>query len=123
MRKPDNVAKIHAYTHKGPFVFFFTWCKKCGNCVAFCPCNVLAADKLGYPFLAHPERCSACGLCEMLCPDFAISVSERAPKSINFPLAVQRQLSVNDKKSTSKINISTEHGPERVAPASEKKEQ
>lgn len=53
-----------------------TWCKRCGNCVAFCPRSALAADEWGYPHLPDPERCTGCGLCEMLCPDFAITVGD-----------------------------------------------
>lgn len=56
--------------------FFPAWCKKCGNCVAFCPRKALEADKWGYPQMTQPERCTLCGLCEMLCPDFALSVGE-----------------------------------------------
>lgn len=58
--------------------FFPAWCKRCGNCVAFCPRKALAQDEWGHPFLADPERCTSCGLCEMLCPDFAISVGEES---------------------------------------------
>ncbi|MCB2188635.1 MAG: 4Fe-4S binding protein [Deltaproteobacteria bacterium] len=54
--------------------FFPAWCKRCGNCVAFCPRKALAKDEWGHPVLAKPERCTTCGLCEMLCPDFALSV-------------------------------------------------
>lgn len=56
--------------------FYSAWCKRCGNCVAFCPRQALAKDEWGYPVLANPERCTTCGLCEMLCPDFALSVGE-----------------------------------------------
>jgi 2-oxoglutarate ferredoxin oxidoreductase subunit delta len=59
--------------------FYPAWCKRCGNCVAFCPRQALGHDEWGHPRLAHPERCTACGLCEMLCPDFAISVSGTGP--------------------------------------------
>jgi 2-oxoglutarate ferredoxin oxidoreductase subunit delta len=60
---------------------FLDWCKKCGNCVAFCPSNALQLDKYGYPFLARPEKCKACHLCEKLCPDFAIGVADGGPQS------------------------------------------
>ena len=56
--------------------FYPSWCKRCGNCVAFCPRRALATDEWGYPHLADEERCTRCGLCEMLCPDLAISVGE-----------------------------------------------
>lgn len=61
---------------QGKVSFFPAWCKRCGNCVAFCPRKALAQDEWGHPFLADPKRCTTCGLCEMLCPDFAISVGE-----------------------------------------------
>jgi len=61
---------------QGKVSFFPAWCKRCGNCVAFCPRQALAQDEWGYPFLKDPKRCTTCGLCEMLCPDFAISVGE-----------------------------------------------
>ncbi|MBU0513679.1 MAG: 4Fe-4S binding protein [Proteobacteria bacterium] len=56
--------------------FFPLWCKRCGNCVEFCPRGALAQDEQKRPFLDKPERCTKCGLCEMLCPDFAICVAE-----------------------------------------------
>jgi 2-oxoglutarate ferredoxin oxidoreductase subunit delta len=64
----------------GKVTFYPAWCKRCGNCVAFCPRQALAQDEWGHPFLKDPERCTTCGLCEMLCPDFAISVGE-APQA------------------------------------------
>jgi 2-oxoglutarate ferredoxin oxidoreductase subunit delta len=72
--------------------FYPAWCKRCGNCVAFCPRGALAADEWGHPFLARPERCTACHLCEMLCPDFAISVGEpaAAPAVTPGPLPPER---------------------------------
>jgi len=58
--------------------FFPDWCKRCGNCVAFCPRKTLETDERGYPYAARPESCISCHLCEKLCPDFAITVGERA---------------------------------------------
>ena len=55
------------------------WCKRCGNCVAFCPVDALEQDEWGYPHLSRPDRCTACHLCEKLCPDFAITVGEPVP--------------------------------------------
>jgi len=52
------------------------WCKRCGICIAFCPKQVLEADKDAYPTVKDLEQCSACRLCEMRCPDFAIVVSK-----------------------------------------------
>jgi 2-oxoglutarate ferredoxin oxidoreductase subunit delta len=56
--------------------FYHSWCKRCGNCVAFCPRQALETDAWGYPRLADEGRCTRCGLCEMLCPDLAISLGE-----------------------------------------------
>jgi len=55
------------------------WCKRCGNCVAFCPRDVLEVDEWGYQRAVRPERCISCRMCEMLCTDFAISVEEEEP--------------------------------------------
>jgi 2-oxoglutarate ferredoxin oxidoreductase subunit delta len=68
--KPDSVGKDISFYH--------SWCKRCGNCVAFCPRQALGTDDWGYPRLAAEERCTRCGLCEMLCPDLAISLGEGA---------------------------------------------
>ncbi|MBU1157515.1 MAG: 4Fe-4S binding protein [Proteobacteria bacterium] len=57
------------------FYSYIKWCKRCGNCIAFCPRQALAQDEWGYPFLSEAGRCTGCGLCEMLCPDFAISMT------------------------------------------------
>ena len=56
--------------------FYHSWCKRCGNCTAFCPRQALETDPWGYPRLAAEDRCTRCGLCEMLCPDLAISLGE-----------------------------------------------
>ncbi|OPL08424.1 MAG: hypothetical protein AVO33_10735 [delta proteobacterium ML8_F1] len=48
------------------------WCKGCGNCVSFCPTNVLAIDHHGKSTMVNREGCILCGMCEKLCPDFAI---------------------------------------------------
>ncbi|RJX33372.1 MAG: hypothetical protein C4525_09160, partial [Desulfarculus sp.] len=31
--------------------FYPSWCKSCGNCVAFCPRQALGADRWGHPFM------------------------------------------------------------------------
>jgi len=87
--------------------FYLAWCKRCGNCVAFCPRQALEADEWGYPRLADPERCTACGLCEMLCPDFAITVGE--PESGRAPQAAP----VNNPP---RARMDSNQSPERVAP-------
>jgi 2-oxoglutarate ferredoxin oxidoreductase subunit delta len=86
------------------------WCKRCGNCAAFCPRQVLEMDEWGYPFVAHPEKCVTCHLCEMLCPDFAISVEEYSPS----------ESSGRPKRGTHRIDADApenlKQSPERVAP-------
>lgn len=87
------------------------WCKKCGNCVAFCPVKALEQDEWGYPSLAKPDKCTSCHLCEKLCPDFAITVGE--PPVIKGRSAASQGQPPGDDRS------SVEHhpSPERVLPA------
>ena len=56
---------------------FEAWCKSCGICIAFCPCECLDPSEEGPPLVSRPDRCSGCGWCEIHCPDFAISVRPR----------------------------------------------
>jgi 2-oxoglutarate ferredoxin oxidoreductase subunit delta len=89
--------------------FYPAWCKRCGNCVAFCPRQALAQDERGRPYLADPERCTSCGLCEMLCPDFALSVGEGpAGRAASGPSPGRPG-----------SPVSPNHSPERLAPAEE----
>lgn len=92
---------------QGKVSFFPAWCKRCGNCVAFCPRKALAQDEWGHPFLKDPERCTTCGLCEMLCPDFAISVGEE-PHALPGPAPAPSKTGAE-----AVVNQS----PERLAPA------
>lgn len=87
---------------------YHAWCKRCGNCVAFCPRKVLESDEWGYPYQAQPERCIACGLCEKLCPDFAITVGE--------PSEGEKQKKKAPSPGTPGSNVSPNHSPERLAP-------
>ena len=100
-----------AENHHGKVSFYPAWCKRCGNCVAFCPRKALDQDQWGYPRLASPDRCTACGLCEMLCPDFAISVGE-APQP-----AARAAGSPSPGRPGSPV--SPNHSPERLAPEPE----
>ncbi|MCF8032284.1 MAG: 4Fe-4S binding protein [Desulfarculaceae bacterium] len=84
-----------------------TWCKRCGNCVAFCPRGALAADQWGHPYLKHPERCTSCGLCAMLCPDFALSVTMEGDAEADAMLPVKR----SDAAQPAKVSF------ERLAPS------
>ncbi len=91
-------------TGTGKVSFYPAWCKRCGNCVAFCPRKALAKDEWGYPLLANPDRCTSCGLCEMLCPDFALSVGESGA----------RPMSADGAPRGSRVAPTT--SPERLAP-------
>jgi 2-oxoglutarate ferredoxin oxidoreductase subunit delta len=91
--------------------FYPAWCKRCGNCVAFCPRRALAVDEWNHPYLDKPDRCNACGLCEMLCPDFAISVGDPGPApSPGETARAAETLDSNERPTPS---------PERLAPADE----
>ena len=100
-------------TEKTPeqrFSLYLGWCKRCGVCVAFCPTGALEKDEWGYPFMAHPEKCTACHMCEMLCPDFAISV--RDEPSDHIAAAGRSGPSPGEPGS----RVSPRHSPERLAP-------
>lgn len=90
--------------------FYPAWCKRCGNCVAFCPKQTLEMDEWGYPYVAKPESCISCHLCEKLCPDFAITVGEEAPSS------VAQRASTGPSPGTEGSPVSPQHSPERLAP-------
>jgi len=60
--------------------FYHDWCKACGICMAFCPKQIILADKNGKPLVEEADKCIGCRFCELHCPDFAITVSERRPK-------------------------------------------
>jgi 2-oxoglutarate ferredoxin oxidoreductase subunit delta len=87
--------------------FFPAWCKRCGNCVAFCPKKTLETDEWGYPYVARPESCISCHLCEKLCPDFAITVGEKVPR-------VDSQ-QAGTVPSGRRPEAGRDHSPERVA--------
>lgn len=59
---------------------YHDWCKACGICMAFCPRQILKADKAGKPEITDADKCIGCRFCEIHCPDFAITVSERKTK-------------------------------------------
>ena len=74
MRRKSSTAKTRRSNVQPDKVSIYpAWCKRCGNCVAFCPRDVLEEDQWGYPRVVRSERCISCRMCEMLCPDFAIS--------------------------------------------------
>ena len=57
------------------------WCKGCTICVAFCPKDVLAMNRMDKVEVKALEACTKCLRCEQLCPDFAIVVFGEPGKS------------------------------------------
>jgi 2-oxoglutarate ferredoxin oxidoreductase subunit delta len=52
----------------------FSWCKKCGICISFCPTGVFTADEFGKPVISSPAKCVECGLCVLRCPEYAVKL-------------------------------------------------
>lgn len=102
--------------HKSEHSFYPAWCKRCGNCVAFCPRGILVADEWGYPRQESPERCTACGLCEMLCPDFAITVGYEKPGTMDMAQGAGPDYT-EFKPAKSDSPGASNNSPERLAPA------
>ena len=50
-------------------------CTRCGQCVVYCPQDVLRRDLEGKPVIAYLEDCQSCFLCEKYCKAGAISVT------------------------------------------------
>jgi 2-oxoglutarate ferredoxin oxidoreductase subunit delta len=98
--------------------FYPGWCKRCGNCVEFCPTHALEMDRFGYPRMSKPEKCVSCHLCEKLCPDFAITVGEEAPQT------VAQRSTTGPSPGTKGSTVAQNHSPERLAqtPPSEENE-
>ncbi len=65
---------------KGAVVVNTERCKGCSECVAACPCDVLAlaneVNRKGYPFVrqANPDACIGCASCAIVCPDACLTV-------------------------------------------------
>ncbi len=111
-KAPSDAASKAAPESK--VTFFADWCKRCGNCVAFCPRKALAQDEWGHPYLKDPERCTSCGLCGMLCPDFCISVGEGpAPAGA----------AAGSGGGSPDAAVSSNQSPERLAPEPREEEQ
>lgn len=99
-RKRDTESQVSIYP---------AWCKRCGNCVEFCPSHAMGRDQWGFPRLDDPEKCTSCHLCEKLCPDFAISIPEKVPRE----LYAQEPVGL---PSTAPHDLDAPRSPERVAP-------
>ena len=58
------------------------YCSGCGNCIEYCPKDVLARSKelnakgIYPPVVEALEACIECHLCELYCGQFAIAVEE-----------------------------------------------
>lgn len=100
----------------GRVSFYPGWCKRCGNCVEFCPTHALEMDRSGYPHLAHPEKCLSCHLCEKLCPDFAITVGAEGPT------ALAKHAADGPSPGTRGSVVVRNHSPERLAQTPEEEE-
>lgn len=98
-KKRDRESRVSIYP---------AWCKRCGNCVEFCPTHALDLDEWGYPRMDDPEKCTSCHLCEKLCPDFAISLGEKPPHVYKEKVPEPPDL---------KPHQEGPHSPERVASA------
>jgi 2-oxoglutarate ferredoxin oxidoreductase subunit delta len=107
---------------KAQVCFYPDWCKRCGNCVAFCPRKALAADEWGHPYLPDPERCTGCGLCEMLCPDFAITVGDAGSGREVPPPTSAKELAANAAAVSPGEAPPVKTSPERLAPAPRREE-
>ena len=59
---------------------YYSWCKSCGICVAFCPKKVFDSDLLDRPQPVRQQDCTGCQQCVLHCPDFAIRVDRLANK-------------------------------------------
>lgn len=56
-------------------------CKKCGLCVAFCPCDMLGVGEDGRPEVLDIESCIGCMTCSGNCPTRALSVESLGGKA------------------------------------------
>jgi len=73
------VAVIHSlYNESGTPVIDLKTCKRCGQCAAICPTEVLVM-KEGCVVVGNdsPLGCISCGHCMMVCPEGSITVSGR----------------------------------------------
>ena len=114
--KSKKIKKIESEKESPKVGFYPAWCKRCGNCVAFCPSGALEKDEWSYPYLAHADKCISCHMCEKLCPDFAIAVSEEKTESL------AKGSSADPSLRTPGSMVSQDHSPERIAPKSSHEE-
>ena len=58
-------------------------CKKCGLCVAFCPCYVIEEDENGHPHATNSDACVGCKTCAGNCPMRAITIESTGGDSFD----------------------------------------
>lgn len=51
-----------------------TKCDGCGNCVEYCPRDVLRLDGHGHPYMAYRDDCWYCDVCKFMCQLDAIEL-------------------------------------------------
>jgi NAD-dependent dihydropyrimidine dehydrogenase PreA subunit len=51
-------------------------CISCGDCVEFCPRDVLRLDNQGFPYMAYRDDCWYCDVCTFVCKPKALSLEE-----------------------------------------------
>jgi len=79
-KKKAQTGKKEREKKKYDVSFYHDWCKACGICMAFCPQQIIQAEKNGKPMITDRDKCVGCRFCEIHCPDFAITVSEQKPR-------------------------------------------
>lgn len=60
------------------------FCSGCGNCVAVCPYEACALQKVGGAFVSRVNkmRCRACGSCTSVCPNGTIQMPEHNARAV-----------------------------------------
>lgn len=66
-------------------------CKKCGLCIAFCPCDVLKEDENGYPYAANPQLCVGCTTCAGNCPTRSLTIEAVGHNTFDTTLAQEER--------------------------------
>lgn len=81
----ESPPKTEAKKPRAAVTVLIERCKACGNCVAFCPKEMLEMSEeynergYHYPCVTKPEECTGCKICELLCGEFAIFVLANKP--------------------------------------------
>lgn len=61
-------------------------CSGCGNCVAVCPYDACALQRVGERFVsrANKMRCRACGSCTSVCPNGTVQLPEQNARAVGL---------------------------------------